>query len=313
MAWANHAAVGPHHHAVVGFVDLDRRGVAEGSQARPDGLGDQRLRESKRIDLTIAARADGPGRPDRRNRAQLVVRQVIDVEPEMSPAFQLPLEPPAVPPGAGKIQGLAAGEAAIVSHLRSQLFDFVDRRQSPAIRMNGVLRADFLDQIAQRRVDLILQQARAGGRAAVADLAAVQQHRGHALLDKLVGDQGAGNTPSQNHYPARSVFRQRRKLEPLPAAVDPQCAARSKIHANSLRLGKGVEELIRRPAWRSESSRNRAGDMPMPGRGSQIVRRERRLPHSNRARARGISLGEKTLRRCQTIEAVAETPLQPTK
>ncbi len=104
------------------------------------------------------------------------------------------------PTAVGILHARHSEKSAVDTRRRQQLFQIADRFQTRAVCQHGILFGHHLRHAAQRYVDLVLQQCRAGAAAAQTRRAFVDHAAVDAVTQHLVRNQCARNAGSDDHY-----------------------------------------------------------------------------------------------------------------
>ncbi len=163
-------------------------------------------------------------------RAYATGRQQFHLQPVLPARGMFPLQRAHVAAAAGVVQAAVARETHVAPR-RGEPMQLVDGIGAGTVGQGGIGFAVALGQIDQMGVDLVLQQRRAGGRAAPAHVALFEDRHVEAMAGQFIRDQRTGNAATQHGHVASMVRFQARKGLHQAVADRPEGIPAFQIHA----------------------------------------------------------------------------------
>jgi hypothetical protein len=189
-----------------------------------------RLRQPVRINFSVAGRVErsrGIESPD------LQESTFVDpgyIEAKVTSALVFALEVTQVLLVTCQTERRPTRESTIVAKIGDQVLQFFDCPLASTIGMHSMCFADTAYQVDQGSIDFILQEARAGGGAAGADIASVHHNNVHAGAGQEITNQCARNAGADYRYLTVGPFVKWGTGEWLRAHTSPERHARSHSH-----------------------------------------------------------------------------------
>ena len=159
--------------------------------------------EAERVELAGDRRQEGGRAAEGKPVADIGLVEQLDLDPGLPARAVLPLQHLLVRAAAGEVETPRRPPGAAVL---GQVTDAADGVEAEPIAPHRVVQSTPLDQVDEMGVDLVLDERRRRGGAAVADLAGLEQHRGDALPGEPMGHEGAGDPAADNGDVAMEVL-----------------------------------------------------------------------------------------------------------
>ena len=154
----------------------------------------------------------------------------LDLQAVSPPSGVFFLQRAHVAAAAGVVQACVAREAHVAPR-RGDRMQLVDGVGAGAVGEGGIGFAVSFGQVDQMGVDLVLQQRRAGGCAAPADVALFEDRHVEAVAGQFIRDQCAGDAAAKHGHVASMVGCQAREGLHQAAADRPEGISALQVHA----------------------------------------------------------------------------------